>query len=111
MPTGTAISMAMSEVTSGAVDRRQRAELLGDRVPRSVMRKPKPKSRSAGQRADDQRQEHAAEQHQHGDRRGARQAAEDRVAAAAAAAGLRGARSIVRRRRRPRRSQCDCRTL
>ena len=81
-PTGTAISMAMTEVTTRAVDRRQRAEIVGDRIPSLADQEAEAEGPERRQRAADQRDDDAAEKQQHAERRRARHVAEGGVAEA-----------------------------
>ena len=69
MPIGTAIAIAISDVMSGAVDRRDRAELVGDRVPVRFDQEAEAEGPQRHHRAVDQGDDDAAEQERDGNRR------------------------------------------
>src|SRR5581483_2197698 len=72
----------------GAVDRRQRAEFLGDRVPSLGDEEAEAESLEGGQRTVDQRNDDAAEQQQHGEGGGAGGVAQHRIPDAVPAQGV-----------------------
>ena len=63
-----------------SVDRRERAEFLGDRIPPLGGQEVEAERFESRQRPVDQRDDHAAEQQKHGNRRAARQMAENGIA-------------------------------
>ena len=68
MPTGTAIAMAMTEVTTRAEDRRAGAEFLGDRIPNLCGEEAEAERLKRRDRTLDQRHDHAAEDQQNDER-------------------------------------------
>ena len=79
-PIGTAMTMRDERGDQGAVDGRQGAEILGDRIPGLGGQEAEAELRQRRRGAVDQRKDHAAEQQQHRDRAGLGQDAEGVVA-------------------------------
>ena len=88
MPTGTAMSMAMSAGDQGAVDRRQRAEMFAGRAPGLGGDEAEAEGLEGRHGADHQRDDHAGEDRSTSSAASQREQTEARVARAGPAGGL-----------------------
>ena len=88
MPTGTAIAMAMIEVTTVPKIAAPRAEILGDRIPDLRGEEAEAEGLKSGDRPLDQRDDRPAEDQQHDQRRALSQSTEEIVARGEPANGL-----------------------